>query len=326
VHFVATADKFKFMNAEKLYWGKQDNKDVYLVKMSNAAMEVSISNFGAIITSIIIPDKNGEKANVVLGYDALEPYLSDPFYLGCVVGRFAGRISNSAFSIYGIAYPLTNNIPLSKHHLHGGIKGFNKQVFDILNLTVDDAKVSLELYYKSPHMEEGYPGNLGLWITCELTNKNELLINYKALTDAVTYINVTNHSYFNLASSPGRALKQELYINAAGFLITDSAFIPTGETKKVLGTYYDFSKRRRIDKFWDEMPAKGYNEYFICRVYYCIQAITWKVIMTEIAAYAWKHNFTPIRQTEKNFQVHFFHLVKRTTRKPGFYFRGRNPD
>lgn len=248
------------MQLKKEIWGRYDDQNIYLFKLSNGQMEVSVTNFGATITGIITPDKNGNKKNIVLGYDDLAGYINDEYYVGCTVGRFAGRIAGAQLNINGLQYPLAANDGQKNIHLHGGNKGFNKRVFTITSEVVNDDMASIELYYHSPHPEEGYPGNLDIWITYSLSADNKLSISYKAVSDADTHINLTNHSYFNLRSDKQSALNHQLYINADTYLITDSDYIPTGELAPLDGTTSNFKTLRNIgDGFHNECYVLNKN-------------------------------------------------------------------
>ncbi|QKJ31253.1 galactose mutarotase [Mucilaginibacter mali] len=235
------------MQLTKAIWGHHEGQNVYLFKLSNGQMEVSLTNFGATIAGIITPDKNGQKQNIVLGYDDLAGYIADEFYIGCTVGRFAGRIAGAALNINGVQYPLAPNDGDKNIHLHGGNKGFNKRVFTVTNEAITDDTASVELYYRSPHLEEGYPGNLDIWIMYQLSADNKLSIRYKAVSDADTHINLTNHSYFNLSGKQQNALNHRLFINADSYLVSDENYIPTGEVKSVVGTSFDFKTDRVVD-------------------------------------------------------------------------------
>ena len=197
-----------------------------------------------------------------MGYDTLQEYIEDEFYTGCVVGRFAGRIADAAFAINGVSYALAQNEG-SSIHLHGGMKGFSKQVFTVIDETVNDAAASVELYYRSLHLEEGYPGNLDVWITYRLSADNQLTISYKALTDSDTHINLTNHSYFNLRSTDQNILHHQLFIDADHYLQLDSNHVPTGVIKPLKDSPYSFKKQRSIYNGILELDGKGYNECYV---------------------------------------------------------------
>ncbi|MES2276420.1 MAG: aldose epimerase family protein [Bacteroidota bacterium] len=249
------------MDLTKDYWGSYDGQDVHLFKLDNGNMQVMLTNFGASITSITTPDKDGIKKNIVLGYDNLAAYIGDEFYTGCVIGRFAGRIANAQFSVNGSLYLLAQND--GDNSLHGGNKGFNKRVFTVTNSGVTDKMASVEFYYRSVHLEEGYPGNLDVWISYQLSASNQLTIKYKALTDKDTHVNLTNHSYFNLSGQQQSALGNQLFIDADNYLPTDKNHIPTGAIAPVKNTPYNFKIRRPITNSLPKFPDSGYNECYI---------------------------------------------------------------
>lgn len=250
------------MELTKELWGNHDGKDVYLFKLSNGQMEVMLSNFGALIAGIIIPDKDGNLSNIVLGYNKLSDYVADEFYTGCTVGRFAGRIAEAKFSINGSSYLLAQNDGDNNIHLHGGNKGFNKRVFTVSDESATGYSASVEFYYHSKHLEEGYPGNLDVWITYTLTIDNKLSIKYRAITDRDTHVNLTNHSYFNLSGKNQSALNSKLFINADNYLVIDKNHIPTGRIAPVDNTPYNFKMRRPIANGTLGLPG-GYNECYV---------------------------------------------------------------
>ncbi len=199
-------------------------------------MVVKITDFGGIIVSILVPDQNGEFGDVVLGFDNLDGYQGPSPYFGCLVGRFANRIAQGKFTLNGVEYTLAQNN--GKNHLHGGLKGFDKVVWATAPITGDD-RVGLKLTTFSPDGEEGYPGDLSVTVAYTLTNDNALKIEYSATTSHDTVINLTNHSYFNLAGT-GDILGHEVVINADRFTPVDHTLIPTGELQSVNGTPMDF--------------------------------------------------------------------------------------
>lgn len=247
------------MNIDKICVGNIDNQEVYLLTIKSS-MEVSVLTFGAAVTSILIPDKKGDKVNMVLGFESLDEYIEDTFYTGAVIGRFAGRIGRGEFNIYGKEYKLSQNA--GKNHIHGGISGFNKKNFDITEMRCSNNTAVVELHYRSRHMEEGYPGSLDVWVTYEVTGENELIIRFKAVTDAATHLNLTNHSYFNLSGN-SNIIDHKVQINAGNFLETDNSYIPTGKIFPAAGTPYDFRSLKRIGEDKNQLPFPGYNEYYI---------------------------------------------------------------
>ncbi|MEQ9288121.1 MAG: aldose epimerase family protein [Cyclobacteriaceae bacterium] len=210
-----------------------------LFTLTNArGMKMTVTNYGGIITSLWVPDKNGQMADVVLGYDNLEGYLNKTPYFGALIGRYGNRIAEGKFSLDGQEYSLaTNN---GRNHLHGGIKGFDKVLWQAEALNEKEA-VGVKFTRTSPDMEEGFPGNLSCEVIYWLNNKNQLVFDYKATTDKKTIVNLTNHSYFNLTGDPSKTiLDHELELVAHGYLPVDSTLIPTGEIRQVEGTPFDF--------------------------------------------------------------------------------------
>lgn len=205
---------------------------------------VKVIDYGAIVTGLWLPDREGEFADVVLGYDNLDDYLAETPYFGAIVGRYGNRIDKGTFSLDGKEYQLTVND--GENHLHGGRKGFDKVLWQAdAFYEKDSARVVLT--YASSDGEEGYPGNLNAAVTYELNNQNELIIRYSATSDAPTVVNLTHHSYFNLrGQGMGSILGHELTLNAEYFTPVDSGLIPTGEILSVSGTPMDFTRPKRI--------------------------------------------------------------------------------
>jgi aldose 1-epimerase len=218
---------------EKNHFGKTiDGDDVDQYILSNKkGMEISIITYGGIITFWTAPDKNGDYKDIVLGYNTLAEYETETPYFGALIGRYGNRIAKGKFTIDGETYTLAVNNGVN--HLHGGIKGFDKVVWDAKTI-INDSTASLELSYLSKDMEEGYPGNLETRVTYTLNNKDELSVKYEAKTDKPTIINLTQHSYFNLTADFNQPiLGHELIINADTFLPVDSTLIPTGELRQL---------------------------------------------------------------------------------------------
>ncbi|MBC2456950.1 aldose epimerase family protein [Clostridium beijerinckii] len=235
------------MAIEKRLFGTIPNeKEVYIYTLKNSnGMKVEISNYGGTIVSSLIPNKNDEFIDVILGYDTLENYLKGDKFFGALIGRFGNRIQYGKFSLNGKEYHLAQND--GENHLHGGIKGFDKVVWD--SKIIEDLPNALELSYYSKDGEEGYPGNLDVKVTYILTEDNSIEINYNATTDKDTIVNLTNHAYFNLSGhSSGDVLNQKLMINADKFTVNDQYSIPTGEIKEVDDTPMDFRKLTPIGK------------------------------------------------------------------------------
>ena len=256
------------MDIQKEIFGKtQQGVQVDLYTLTNAnGVVAKITNYGAIVVSLEVPDRKGKMADVVLGYDTLAEYIKDTPYFGAIVGRYGNRIAKGKFTLDGVEYKLaTNN---GENHLHGGIVGFDKVVWDAEPIKQADA-VGLKLTYLSKDGEEGYPGNLTSTVCYYLTNDNELKIEYKATTDKATPINLTHHSYFNLAGQGTcDILAHQLMINADRFTPVDATLIPTGELRAVKGTTFDFTKPTpigdRIDQDDEQLKfGKGYDHNFV---------------------------------------------------------------
>ena len=236
------------------------NVDLYTLTNANG-LQATVSTYGAIVTTLRTPDRDGHFADIVLGYEDLDGYVGDTTYLGCTAGRFAGRIAKGKFTLDGVEYQLTvNNGP---NHLHGGNKGFNKVVWSgKVKKTMDGP--ALALTYTSKDGEEGYPGNLSCTVVYALTNENELKISYKAKTDKPTIVNLTHHSYFNLAGyDSGDILGHELTVFAEYYAPAEPEWlIPTGEVRSIKGTALDFTTPMTIGARLKNAPADfgGNNE------------------------------------------------------------------
>ncbi len=232
------------MNIDKQAFGKTaDGIPVDLYTLTNTnGVEATITNYGGIVVSFMAPDRNGKLEDVVLGYDTLQEYINNNPYFGAIIGRYGNRIAHGTFTLDGVEYTLVQNN--GENHLHGGIKGFDKIVWQAEPFKDNDG-VGIKLTYLSKDGEEGYPGNLSVTVVYILTNNNELKIDYTATTDKVTVVNLTNHSYFNLAGS-GDILEHELMINADWFTPVDEGLIPIGELRSVTGTPMDFTQPTAI--------------------------------------------------------------------------------
>ena len=225
-------------------FGQADNLPVDLYTLTNAnGIVVKITNYGGIVTSIITPDKNGQMADIALGFDSLAPYMAGHPFFGAIVGRYGNRIAKGKFTLDGKEYSLAaNNMG---NHLHGGMKGFDKVVWQATAFTNEEA-AGLKLNYLSKDGEEGYPGNLNVTVTYRLNNDNELKIDYEATTDKATVVNLTNHSYFNLTGGTQDILAHELKLVSDQFLPVDETLIPTGAPQAVEGTPFDFRQSTPI--------------------------------------------------------------------------------
>lgn len=236
-----------------------DGQQADLYTLTNAnGMTVNITNYGGIITKLTAPDKNGQWADVVLGFDSLAPYLSGHPFFGALVGRYGNRIAKGKFKLNGQEYSLAiNNGP---NALHGGTKGFDKVIWKATEIK-QDSVVGLQLEYTSKDMEEGYPGNLTVKVVYTLDNENALTIDYTATTDKPTVVNLTNHSYFNLTGLKRDILDHEVTIASDSIVPVDTTLIPTGKLRAVEGTPFDFRKATKvgagIDKVEDEQLKAG---------------------------------------------------------------------
>jgi len=224
----------------KEFFGKTSSNNIvelYILENSNK-MRVKIINYGAIVVSLEVPDKDGKIQDIVLGYDKLRDYIEDKSYFGATIGRYGNRIANGNFSLEGKEYQLALNN--GKNNLHGGIKGFNKVIWKTEPIEKENI-TGLKLTYLSPDTEEGFPGNLRTTVTYLLTENNELKISYTATTDKTTIINLTHHSYFNLSGHGNSSiLNHKLMINANKFTPVNQGLIPTGELKNVENSPMDF--------------------------------------------------------------------------------------
>lgn len=256
-------EKGKPTMMKETYGKLPDGTAVDLYTLANrSGMEVKITNYGGIIVSIKTPDRNGRMGDVVLGYDNLDGYVTKNPFFGCLVGRYGNRIGKARFNLSGVEYKLASNN--GQNHLHGGLKGFDKQVWQARAL---DDGTGLELKYLSKDGEEGYPGNLSVTVTYTLGDDNSLKIDYLATTDKETVLNLTNHSYFNLAGE-GDILGHEMMIDADRYTPVDSELITTGELRAVAGTPFDFLKAMpigaRIDADDEQIVfGKGYDHNFV---------------------------------------------------------------
>jgi aldose 1-epimerase len=250
------------MNIKKEPFGQTgDGKKVWLFTLRNDHnITMKIINYGGILTSLLVPDKNGKVDDVVLGFNTLQEYLTDHPYLGALIGRYGNRIAQGKFVLNEKEYQLAANN--GENHLHGGIKGFDKKVWDAAELKSNE-EVGVKLTYLSKDGEEGYPGNLSTTVTYFLNNNNEWVITYEATTDKPTVINLTQHSYFNLAGEgSGDILGHEMMILADGYTAVNESLIPTGELKKVENSPMDFMTPKAIGARIGEVPG-GYDQNYI---------------------------------------------------------------
>jgi aldose 1-epimerase len=238
---------------------------IYTLRNSNGC-EARITNYGGTVVSLKMPDRTGRFADVVLGYDTLAEYLKDSPYFGALIGRYGNRIAHGRFVLEGKLCQLAAND--APNHNHGGIRGFDKVVWQAAPVERQDSQ-TLQLDYVSPDGEEGYPGNLSVIAVYTLTNRNELRLDYRAVTDKNTVVNLTHHSYFNLAGAgQGDILNHAVTIHADRFTPVDSGLIPTGEIRSVEGTPFDFRQATPIGarigaKHQQLQFARGYDHNFV---------------------------------------------------------------
>lgn len=255
--------KLKAKNFKIQLDGKKTN--LYVLTNKNG-VEVTFTNYGQRLTSIIVPDKNGKFEDVVLGFNSLERYISArEKYMGAFIGRYANRISKGNFSIDGIQYKLSTNN--RENHLHGGFKGFNNLVWDVHQIKDNE----IEFRGISPDGEEGYPGDLEIRVNYLLTDENEIIMSYYGVTNKPTIINLTHHSFFNLAGEGNGSIDNHLLmINANKYTPVDESLIPTGDIVSVQGTPFDF---RKIKLIGEDIEAenqqltfgKGYDHNFVLK-------------------------------------------------------------
>ena len=258
----------KELGTKKMSFGKtKDGQAMDLYTLANAnGLVVTITNYGGTVVSLKTPDRHGKFADVVLGFDSLDGYLGDEPYFGALVGRYGNRIAKGRFTLDGHEYHLAQNN--NGNSLHGGLKGFDKRVWTARDISTKELP-AVELTYLSKDGEEGYPGNLSVKVTYSLTPKNELKIDYTATTDKDTVLNLTNHSYFNLAGEgQGDILSHVMMINADRITPVDATLIPTGELKSIAGTPFDFRKPTaigaRINDNDEQLNfGKGYDHNFV---------------------------------------------------------------
>lgn len=249
-------------------WGRTPaGEEVDLYTLTNThGVQIQITNYGGIVTQLRVPDRNGDLADVVLGYDSLSAYLEGSPYFGAIVGRYGNRIARGRFELDGVEYTLATND--GDNHLHGGLIGFDKVVWQAEPYSAD-GETGLRLTYVSDDGEEGYPGRLNATVTYVLTNENELRIEYLAETESPTVVNLTHHSYFHLAGhDSGDILGHELALAASRFTPVDAGLIPTGELRPVAGSPMDFRESTPIGARIEEADEQlgfggGYDHNFV---------------------------------------------------------------
>lgn len=250
----------------KPFFQTEDGEAILYTLKNSKGMEVEISSFGGAVAAIRVPDRKGEFADVVLAYDSPEGYVTRTNFFGVVVGRCANRIKGARFTLGGTEYQLNKNE--GENQLHGGLAGFDVKLWEG-SVIENRYGQALRLTYTSPDGEEHYPGTLNVKLTCSLSEQNELILHYDAVSDADTVCNLTNHSYFNLAGhDSGDILSHELKIYASNFTETDAESIPTGRVLPVAGTPMDFTAFRRVGERIDQpfgqlQMAGGYDHNFV---------------------------------------------------------------
>lgn len=240
-----------------------NGEEVIAIELTNSnGTYVKIYNYGAIINNFIVKNANGDMQDIVLGFDDFNQYFDDEYlennpHIGAVIGRYANRIKGASFKIDEETYHLTKNN--QSDSLHGGIDGFDKKVWDIVDFNEDTQAVTLQ--YESVDGEEGFPGNLIVDLTFELTENNELILSYEAETDKATALNLTHHGYFNLALNGGKVDKHKQQIFAKNYLEQDSNYCATGKLIPVKDTILDFTQLKEIGKDWN--PEEGYDQTYV---------------------------------------------------------------
>ncbi len=237
--------------------GKAD-ASLYTITNSND-VTLKVSDYGGIIQSILVPDKNGKPGDVVLGFDNLEGYLQDQPYIGTLVGRYAGRIAKGSFVLDGTEYNLARNH--GQNHIHGGIVGFDKVLWQASEFA-NKKGAGVTLKYISHDMEEGYPGFLRVSVSYTLDDENQVCLDYQASTDKATHLNLTNHAYFNLNGAAAEIYDHELMIASSAYVVTDHDLIPTGEIGSVEGSPLDFRVPKLIGKDIHEVEG-GFDHCYV---------------------------------------------------------------
>lgn len=242
---------------------KMGDQDAQVFNLKNGkGMEVELTNYGGILSRILVPDKDGNSENIMLTYNQVEDFINDRYFFGATAGRYANRIAKGKFSIDGTEYQLaTNNGP---NHLHGGLQGFNKKFWKASVIDSLENAVGVKMEYLSVDGEEGYPGNLNTTMTFILDQENKLSITMESTTDKPTIVNLTHHGYFNLSGMKEDILGHQLTIFAEHYTPVDAELIPTGELAPVEGTPFDFRTPHRIgDRIAD--TGAGYDHNFVIK-------------------------------------------------------------
>lgn len=252
------------MDIQKESFGRlPDGTEIELYTLANShGLRVRIMTYGATVVSLEVPDRNGKLTDIVLGHDSLDGYLKASPYFGSIVGRYGNRIAKGKFTLDGVTYDLAKNN--GENHLHGGIKGFDKVVW-AAEPAREEGAIGVKLSYLSKDGEEDYPGNLSVTVVYTLTDENDLKISYEATTDKATPVNLTHHSYFNLAGQgKGDILGNELMLNADYFTPVDEGLIPTGEIRPVKDSPWGFTSPHPIGERIAQIQG-GYDHNFVLR-------------------------------------------------------------
>jgi len=253
------------MNAHTDPFGRTpDGQEVSIYTLtSSKGLRARITNFGATLVSLEVPDRHGNLGDVTLGFDSLDQYVKPHPYMGVTVGRYANRIGNAKFTLGGVEYKLTANE--GPHQLHGGKVGFDKKVWTTREVVAAENEAWVKMTYLSPDGEEGYPGNLRCTVSYILTNDDELRFSYEAQTDKKTVVNLTNHSYWNLGGpESSNILSHELMVNAGTFTVISKDLIPTGMIASVIDTPLDFTRPRAVGERMRQI-GKGYDHNYVLR-------------------------------------------------------------
>lgn len=257
--------KLQFMKVKQTPTGNIiDGNEVIAIELTNnKGTYVKIFNYGAIINKFIVKNVNNELQDIVLGFDTVDQYLTEEYlennpHIGAVIGRYANRIKDAAFEIEGERFELPKNA--GPNAIHGGIKGFDTKVWDIIDIQ-EEPQASVTLQYESVDGEEGFPGNLLVDLTFELTDNDELILSYEAETDKATAINLTHHGYFNLSPAGGNLSKHKQQIFASNYLEQDDNYAVTGKLIPVKDTAFDFTQSKEFGKDWD--AEEGYDQTFV---------------------------------------------------------------
>lgn len=251
------------------HWGTIEGQDIYLYHLQNAnGIEVDITNFGATVTAITTPDKEGNFTDIAFGYDNLQGYINDNHYIGAIVGRYANRIAGGLVELDGKFHQLT--VKPGGYHHHGGAVGFNKKVWKP-TFIMNNGSPAVKMEYLSPDGEEGFPGNLLVTVTYTLNDQDQLIVDFSAKTDKITLLNLTQHTYFNLAGhASGNILEHELMMPLNSYLPVTKSQVPHGEIAPVNGTPFDFKTSKAIGKDIDAADEQlilsdGYDHSWVIK-------------------------------------------------------------